>query len=159
MTGVRKSSLLFFLGTDEMNVAFWTDEKLRVLTPQIVSQVPVCASFSVKRVGEDKNAYWQTLKHALQSLTGAVSSSEDLTLKSLNLSLCMHTRSSELQVRLLALQCVRGIWEVEGGKLIGYASETATFIAEMAEDENDEVVREAGKLKRVVEGVAGKLEV
>lgn len=41
--------------------------------------------------------------------------------------------------------------------MIGFVAETATFISECAEDENDSVVRETHKLKNAVEGVAGSV--
>lgn len=41
--------------------------------------------------------------------------------------------------------------------LIGFVGETATFISECAEDENDSVVREAHHLKNAVESVAGSI--
>lgn len=40
---------------------------------------------------------------------------------------------------------------------LGFVSETATFIAECAEDENDSVVQEVHKLKSAVESVAGSI--
>lgn len=38
-------------------------------------------------------------------------------------------------------------------------AETATFITECAEDDNDSVVQEAHHLKDAVEAVAGKIDV
>lgn len=40
---------------------------------------------------------------------------------------------------------------------VGFVAETASFIAECAEDENDSVVREAHKLKDAVESIAGNV--
>jgi hypothetical protein len=40
--------------------------------------------------------------------------------------------------------------------VLGFASETATFIIECAEDEHDGVVSETHALKTAVEGVAGE---
>lgn len=40
----------------------------------------------------------------------------------------------------------------------GFVSETATFIAECGEDENDLVVKESFKLKDAVERIAGKID-
>lgn len=40
---------------------------------------------------------------------------------------------------------------------IGFVAETATFISECAEDENDSVVRETHRLKNAVESVAGSI--
>ena len=42
--------------------------------------------------------------------------------------------------------------------LTGFSSETAAFIIECAEDENDEVVRACKRLRDAVENVAGKIE-
>jgi len=42
--------------------------------------------------------------------------------------------------------------------LLGFVSETATFIAECGEDENDTVVKESFKLKEAVESIAGTIE-
>lgn len=42
--------------------------------------------------------------------------------------------------------------------LVGFVSETATFIAECGEDENDTVVKESFRLKDAVENVAGKID-
>ena len=41
----------------------------------------------------------------------------------------------------------------------GLVAETATFVAECAEDDNDSVVQEAHHLKDAVESVAGKIDV
>ena len=41
----------------------------------------------------------------------------------------------------------------------GLVAETATFIAEAAEDENDRVVQEAHRLKAAVEAVGGSIDV
>jgi len=40
----------------------------------------------------------------------------------------------------------------------GFVAETATFIAECGEDENDTVVKESFKLKGAVESIAGTIE-
>ncbi len=41
----------------------------------------------------------------------------------------------------------------------GFAPETATFIAECAEDDNDNIVREVHRLKNAVESIAGRIDV
>jgi len=42
--------------------------------------------------------------------------------------------------------------------LPGFVAETATFIAECGEDDNDTVVKESFKLKETVESIAGTIE-
>lgn len=41
---------------------------------------------------------------------------------------------------------------------VGFVAETATFISECSEDENDVVVKECFKLKDAVESVAGAID-
>jgi len=110
---------------------------------------------------------------------------DDGLLKRLNLDVLMHTRSDDTLVRIFALQCARALWTAHGSKLVGawpqcdgyskymltgwppcypylainqsgYVSETATFIAECAEDEHDDVVSETHALKAAVEVVSGE---
>jgi hypothetical protein len=49
------------------------------------------------------------------------------------------------------------IEEDNANAMIGFVAETATFISECAEDENDSVVRETHRLKNAVESVAGSI--
>ena len=101
---------------------------------------------------------------------------DDALLKKMNMDILMHTRSEEASVRLLSLTCSTALWRAHGGKLLGrwysryhvgsvscsfagVVAETATFITECAEDDNDSVVQEAHHLKDAVEGVAGKIDV
>lgn len=49
------------------------------------------------------------------------------------------------------------IKEDNANAMIGFVAETATFISECAEDENDSVVRETHRLKNAVESVAGSI--
>jgi U3 small nucleolar RNA-associated protein 10 len=58
---------------------------------------------------------------------------------------------------LVRTRVVHAIKGDNANTLIGFVAETATFISECAEDENDSVVRETHKLKNAVEGVAGSI--
>ncbi|KAG9310969.1 hypothetical protein JVU11DRAFT_8847 [Chiua virens] len=98
----------------------------------------------------------RTVRDRTEDGAPRLGTSADL-LKRLNLDLLMHTRSEDARVRILALQCATEMWKAEGGKLIGFVGETATFIAECAEDENESVVRETHNLKNAVESVAGSI--
>jgi len=69
----------------------------------------------------------------------------------------MQTRSEDSRVRLYALRTCVYAWTVAGPQFTGFVSDTITFIHECAEDENDEVAREARKLKRVIESAAGPI--
>ena len=103
--------------------------------------------------------------------------SDDNLVKKLNLDLLMHTRAEDARLRLYALTCSEALWRAHGAKLIGksiqragrlnetdgllagFAPESATFVAECAEDDNDSVVREAHRLKDAIESVAGRIDV
>jgi len=52
---------------------------------------------------------------------------------------------------------VHAFKEDSANVISGFVAETATFISECAEDENDSVVRETHKLKNAVESVAGSI--
>ncbi|KAF8192665.1 hypothetical protein K438DRAFT_2017867 [Mycena galopus ATCC 62051] len=129
--------------------AFWRDDKLRLAAPGLVQQIAVCI-----RLGG--NAEAKTLvTECLVALTD--SAADDVLLKTLNLDLLMHTRSDDARLRVFALACATTLWNAHGGKLLPFASETTTFIAECSEDEHDMVVRESLRLKNAVESVAGNI--
>jgi len=119
------------------------------MIPHLVAQVPTAAS-STHNI--------ETLQQCLIAF-GGVCLSDDL-LKRLQLAILMHTRSEETAIKLCALSCARSLWEDSSAKerLAGFATDTATFIAECAEDDNDEVAKAARSLRRSVEAVSGSLE-
>ena len=95
-------------------------------------------------------------------------------LKSLNLDILMLTRSEDARIRVFALECAYTLWHDHAQKLSGacvvllfcliimspsgFASETAAFILECSEDDNDDVVKEALKLKGAVEAGVGHIQ-
>ncbi|PCH43122.1 hypothetical protein WOLCODRAFT_121527 [Wolfiporia cocos MD-104 SS10] len=127
---------------------FWRDDKLRQLVPVIVQQIPVCVQ---SQSNDSKHALTECLVATMEAVN------DDTLLKSMNLDILMHSRSEDSRLRLFSLACSEALWNAHGGKLIGFVSETATFIAECAEDENDSVVREAHRLKEAVESIAGNI--
>ncbi|KAF8966928.1 armadillo-type protein [Flammula alnicola] len=128
---------------------FWRDDKLREISVPLTEQIEVC----VKANFADGKAQLQDCFAALVE-----SVIDDTLLKTINLNILMHTRSEDARVRIFALASSEALWRVNGGKLIGFVAETATFIAECGEDENDLVVKESFKLKDAVESVAGKID-
>ncbi|KAJ7630018.1 hypothetical protein DFH06DRAFT_704991 [Mycena polygramma] len=129
--------------------AFWRDDKLRLVTPALVQQAAVCI-----RLGASAESK-ALVTECLVALTDSVA--DDTLLKTLNLDLLMHTRSDDARLRVFALACATALWSAHGGKLLPFASETATFIAECSEDEHDMAVRESLRLKECVESVAGNI--
>ena len=103
---------------------------------------------------------------ALSALAGAVSEDYDergggsggALLKSLNLGILMQTRSEDAKQRIFSVRCATELWKTNGIKLVGFVTETSTFIAELAEDDNDTVVKETRRLKQAVEDVGGPVD-
>ncbi|KAL0575096.1 snoRNA-binding rRNA-processing protein utp10 [Marasmius crinis-equi] len=127
---------------------FWRDEKIRQVSPSLISLISVCAQLNVT---EAKTF----LQDALTSVAEHVV--DDTLLKTINLDILMHTRSEDVTTRIFALSCSEALWKMHGGKLLGFVAETATFIAECCEDEHDTVAKESFKLKDAVESVAGSI--
>ncbi|KIK65016.1 hypothetical protein GYMLUDRAFT_39424 [Collybiopsis luxurians FD-317 M1] len=128
---------------------FWRDDKIRQLSTTLIAQIPVCVKLHMP----------DSTRALLQDclVAGAETVSDDSVLKSVNLDILMHTRSEDAKTRLFALTCAEAIWRACGSKLMGFVAETATFIAECCEDENDLVTRESYRLKDAVESVAGSI--
>jgi len=139
-----------------MNVdegAFWRDDRLQQLMPVLASLIPH-ADAPPSSDDDDSIGGRDVVSAGLVALCDAAT--DDTLLKRLNLGVLMHTRADDAHVRVFALRCARALWTAHGGKLIGFVSETATFIVECAEDEHDGVVSETHALKAAVEGVTGE---
>ncbi|KAH8833345.1 armadillo-type protein [Flagelloscypha sp. PMI_526] len=143
------SALSASMNCDEGNI-FWRDDKLTTLLPALVSQIPHVARASTHLKDQ--------LSSALSALAEVTSSTSSDILKQLNLTVLMHTRSSSAAVRQYALVIAESLWGTHGGKLLGFVADAATFIVESAEDENEEVVKMALKLKETIENIAGKID-
>ncbi|EAU87657.2 hypothetical protein CC1G_09118 [Coprinopsis cinerea okayama7 len=128
---------------------FWRNDKLRQISNTLAQQVATAINLGF---GDGKDL----LRDCLIALVEATN--DDTLLKLINLNILMHTRSEDARLRLYALNCSVSIWQACGVKLLGFVAETATFIAECSEDENDMVVKESLRLKHAVENVAGKIE-
>lgn len=122
----------------------------------------VCNSFA----GVDGEASRKALSTVLCALAGTVSEDYDergggsggALLKSLNLGVLMQTRSEDSKQRIFSVQCATELWKTNGTKFAGFVTETSTFIAELAEDDNDTVVKETRGLKGAVEDVGGPID-
>ncbi|KAI0354312.1 hypothetical protein OH77DRAFT_530067 [Trametes cingulata] len=129
---------------------FWRSDKLRQVVPLAAQQVSVAPGLGISG---SKDA----LVDCLVSLLGVID--DDVLAKALNLDILMHSRSEDARIRFLSLTCAEQLWRAHGEKLLGFAAETATFVAEAAEDDNDLVVQEAHRLKAAVEAIGGSIEV
>jgi len=150
--------------TFHSKIAFWREDRLKQISGPLVSQIPiVCDSFT----GIDGEAGRRSLlSDALSALAGAVSEDYDergggsggALLKSLNLGILMQTRSEDAKQRIFSVQCATELWKTNGIKLVGFVAETSTFIAELAEDDNDTVVKETRRFKKAVEDAGGPID-
>ncbi|KAI5117129.1 hypothetical protein M0805_007713 [Coniferiporia weirii] len=128
---------------------YWRDEKLRHISGPLIQQIPVCVELKF-------SAGKAPLSSCLSELINCLE--DDAPIKAANLAVLMHTRSEDARVRLFALSCSVAMWQAHSAKLRGFGQETATFIMECAEDENDEVVRECRQLKDSVEAEVGRID-
>ncbi|EKM52689.1 uncharacterized protein PHACADRAFT_101069 [Phanerochaete carnosa HHB-10118-sp] len=128
---------------------YWRDDRLRTLATPTITQVAVCTRL---QISEARTA----LSDCLIAMVEAAS--DDSLVKKINLDILMHTRAEDSRLRLYALTCSEALWRAHGTKLMGFAGETATFVAECAEDDNDSIVREAHRLKDAIESVAGRID-
>ncbi|THH02630.1 hypothetical protein EW145_g6726 [Phellinidium pouzarii] len=129
--------------------AYWRDEKLRHVTGPLTQQISVCVEL---KIGAGK----ALLSACLSALVDCLE--DDSSVKAVNLAVLMQTRSEDPRIRLFSLSCAVAMWQAHGAKLRGFGQETATFIMECAEDENDDVVKECRQLKDAVEAEIGKID-
>jgi U3 small nucleolar RNA-associated protein 10 len=94
----------------DVSTAFWRDDQLKQIAAPLVAQVPVCVEMGLPDGGTQ-------VQECLSDLVDVVS--EDTLLKSINLSLLMHTRVEEVRLRIYALQCSQVLWRNHGAKLLG----------------------------------------
>ena len=76
---------------------------------------------------------------------------DEALLKHINLDILMQTREDEVRTKLCALSCAHRIWEDHGERLAGLHAETLPFVHDCADDTHDEVVREARRLKVILD--------
>ncbi|KAG9005674.1 snoRNA-binding rRNA-processing protein utp10 [Tulasnella sp. JGI-2019a] len=126
---------------------FWRDDRLERIMPSLVKQLSIPSFITID--DEDK----RSLIACLSGFAHAVN--REQLLKSLNLAVLMETRSENIKTQILALEGLSAIWKREGARVMAFASETVTFIEDLAESENDLVARDARKFKRLMDSMSG----
>jgi len=76
---------------------------------------------------------------------------DEALLKDINLNILMQTREDEVRTKLCALNCAHRIWEDHGERLAGLQTEALPFVHDCADDTHDEVIREAMRLKVILD--------
>ncbi|KLO17716.1 hypothetical protein SCHPADRAFT_845947 [Schizopora paradoxa] len=128
---------------------FWNDDRVRTIYDPVVQQIPICIGLKI----ENGKAL---LTDCLLSLVGCADG--DPLLKAINLAIIQHSKSEDARIRLYSLSCSVAVWEKFGRKLSAFGIQTATFVMECSEDDNDDVVRECRRLRDAIEAQVGKIE-
>jgi U3 small nucleolar RNA-associated protein 10 len=123
-------------------IAFWRDEFARLIGASLVRQIQLASN--------PQQTWMVPLLADTLSTIGTVAV-DDGFLKSLNVDLLMKTREDAARTRICALECVGKLWSTNGRRLAGWKHETLPFLHECAEDENEDVVAEARKLKGILD--------
>jgi len=89
------------------------------------------------------------ISSCVSSMAGTVL--DEALLKQINLYVLMQTREDEVRTTLYALGCAHRMWEDHGERLAGLQPETLPFVHDCADETHDEVVREARRLKVVLD--------
>ncbi|KAG8889028.1 snoRNA-binding rRNA-processing protein utp10 [Tulasnella sp. 332] len=126
---------------------FWRDDRLESIMSPLVKQIS--ASVSLELEGEDRCSL-------ITCLAGfAHAANREELLKALNLGILMETRSEDLKIQTFALDSLAAIWKREGARTSAFASETIAFIEDLAESENDLIVKKARKFKQLMDSMSG----
>lgn len=128
--------------------AFWTNDNYNRFIPPMVAQIEALAR-------QHDSALNDTFAATMAAM--ARSTSSETTLKMLNNSLLMVTRSDDAQARLIALQVLDRIWEKQE-EMVQFVPETVgEFVSELLEDEDASVEEAARRLLKRIEGYVGDL--
>ncbi|KAG8879331.1 snoRNA-binding rRNA-processing protein utp10 [Tulasnella sp. 331] len=126
---------------------FWRDDRLESIMSPLVKQIS--ASVSLELEGDDR----RSLITCLAGFAHAASREE--LLKALNFGILMETRSEDLKIQTFALDSLAAMWKREGARTSAFASETIAFIEDLAESENDLIVKQARKFKQLMDSMSG----
>ncbi|WWC65921.1 uncharacterized protein I303_108543 [Kwoniella dejecticola CBS 10117] len=128
--------------------AYWTDQLLLQILPNLISQIPIYPS------GEPES---EAIAECLASL--AKSTTSENVLRRLNSSICLTTRSDDVQTRLSALKVLDRVWEKQMDEMISFVPETVSeFLAELLEDESHDVELAARGVLARIEKITGSLK-
>ncbi|KAG8977771.1 snoRNA-binding rRNA-processing protein utp10 [Tulasnella sp. 427] len=125
---------------------FWRDDRLERISEPLAKQISACTSL---RIGEEKS-----LLPSCMAFFAHTINREEL-LKSFHFHILMETRSEDARAQLLALQSLNAIWKRNGSRVIGFATESLSFIEDLAESDNDNVAKEARVFKKMMDKMSG----
>lgn len=128
--------------------AFWTSDNYNRFIPPMVAQIEALAR---QHDSDMANTFAATMAAMARS------TSSETTLKMLNNSILLVTRSDDAQARLVALQVLDRVWERQE-EMVQFVPETVgEFVSELLEDEDASVEEAARRLLKRIEGYVGDL--
>ena len=110
MMAVSDLHFICFCYLTVISIVFWRDDKLRQISVPLTSQITVCVKSNFIEGKQD-------LQDCLAALVENVI--DETILKTVNLSILMHTRSEDSRARTTALALAQALWHSNGGKLMG----------------------------------------
>ncbi|KIO16257.1 hypothetical protein M407DRAFT_247031 [Tulasnella calospora MUT 4182] len=125
---------------------FWRDDRLERIAETLAKQISACAGL---RIDDGKSL----LPSCMAVFAHAINREE--LLKSFHFYILMETRSEEHHAQLLALQSLTSVWKRNGSRVIGFATESLSFIEDLAESDNDNVAKEARVFKKMMDKMSG----
>ena len=90
------------------SLVYWRDDRVRLVSEPLTQQIPVCVYL---RINDGKTL----LSDTLSALVGCLE--DDTSVKAVNHSVLMHTRSEDTRIRIFALQCSVDMWQAHSSKL------------------------------------------
>ncbi|KAG9044794.1 snoRNA-binding rRNA-processing protein utp10 [Tulasnella sp. UAMH 9824] len=125
---------------------FWRDDRLERIAEALAKQISACARM---RIDDGKIL----LPSCMAAFAHTINREE--LLKSFHFYILMETRSEEPRAQLLALQSLTSVWRRNGSRVIGFATESLSFIEDLAESDNDNVAKEARVFKKMMDKMSG----
>uniref|UniRef100_A0A915J3V6 HEAT repeat-containing protein 1 n=1 Tax=Romanomermis culicivorax TaxID=13658 RepID=A0A915J3V6_ROMCU len=130
------------------NQAFMTKERFDLLLKPLVEQIDNTSLKNyVTRVDENLVPCFANLAYAMN---------DDAAWKVLNYEVLIKTRSKKARVRLTALKVIESVYAKLGESISILIPETVPFIAELMEDDNEDVERQCQKVVDVLEKIVGE---
>lgn len=126
---------------------FWNPARLAKLAPALIAQVSLPTTIPPAHLSEH-------VAPALVALAQLVQ--DESTLKLLNSTVFAKTRAEDRRVRVVALQVLNKLWAELGDAMLGLVPESVPFVAELLDDDDEEVAEETKVLVSRIEIALGE---
>lgn len=132
--------------------SFIDEKRYETLYPKILSFVPIWQAFD----GDD--SYFQFARQHLTTTLCELCANinRDLLWKPLNHQVLLFTRNASPLVRIVAVDLLRELFEKVGADYLAVLPECLSYISELLEDDNSEVVKHTRQAIAVIEDLSGE---